>query len=354
MAEEEGKKEEKFDFTSAGEELGYISLDQAVLQARQQAQEDGERYRVRLGWDEIVWSEISSEEREDTFRIVLQFRRPGRGISESQTGEEEFFFDHAGALVFRQSLAWPEGGAPQEEPSSPITKLDQAVLQARQQAQEDGERYRVRLGWDEIVWSEISSEEREDTFRIVLQFRRPGLEVREDQTGEEEFVFDHAGALVFRQVLAWPESGEPQEEPSSPIPMSPVDDEDVVQSPSNKVGIRPGGTAEHNTISFIRAIKLGFQGYFNFTGRSTRAEFWWWTLFVFIVQIVAAIVDVISGTGVFTVLFYLAVLIPGLAVGVRRLHDINKSGWWLLLILLWWLIIPAIVLLFWSIRPSSD
>jgi len=108
MLEDEKNEQEKFDFTPDGEELGSISLDQAVLLSRQQAREDGEGYRQRLGWDEIVWSELSSEQREDTFRVVLQFRRPGRGVSEEQTGEEEFFFNQTGALVFRQVLAWPE------------------------------------------------------------------------------------------------------------------------------------------------------------------------------------------------------------------------------------------------------
>ena len=89
-------------FDTAGEAMGYISLDQAILLARQQAREDGERYRQRLGWEEIVWSEISSEQREDTYRVVLQFRRPARGLREQQTGEEEFVFDLTGTLEFRQ------------------------------------------------------------------------------------------------------------------------------------------------------------------------------------------------------------------------------------------------------------
>ena len=56
----------------------------------------------------------------------------------------------------------------------------------------------------------------------MLQFRRPGRGVREDQTGEEEFVFNGVGALVFRQVLAWPEVGEPLEEPSSSLSTPPI------------------------------------------------------------------------------------------------------------------------------------
>ena len=107
-------------------------------------------------------------------------------------------------------------------------------------------------------------------------------------------------------------------------------------------------------ISFVGAVKLGFQRYFDFSGRSTRAEFWWWILFGFLVAIVLTIVDNILGTGVLAGLWGLATLIPGLAVTVRRLHDINKSGWWLLLGFLSWLIIPFIVLLVWCIRPSSD
>ena len=114
-------------------------------------------------------------------------------------------------------------------------------------------------------------------------------------------------------------------------------------------------------ISFTGAVKLGFQRYFDFSGRSTRAELWWWILFSFLAAIVLTIVDNILGTnsedgsgGLITGLWELATFIPGLAVGVRRLHDINKSGWWLLLGLLSWLIIPAIVLLIWFIRPSKE
>ena len=114
-------------------------------------------------------------------------------------------------------------------------------------------------------------------------------------------------------------------------------------------------------ISFVGAVKLGFQRYFDFSGRSTRAEFWWWILFGFLAAVVLTIVDNIlgtngeyGGTGVITGLWGLATLIPGLAVTVRRLHDINKSGWWLLLGLLSWLIIPFIVLLIWFTRPSYD
>ncbi len=125
MTEDQGKKEDQFGFTPEGEALGYISLDQAILLARQQAREDAERYRQRLGWEEIVWSELTSEKREDTYRVVLQFRRPTRGVQEEQTREEEFVFDQLGKLEFRQVLAWPEGvasgaSAPPEAPPARV------------------------------------------------------------------------------------------------------------------------------------------------------------------------------------------------------------------------------------------
>ena len=100
------KKKDQFD--SAGEAVGYTSLDQAVLQARTLARQGEERQRQRLGWDEIVWTEANSEQREDSYRVVLQFRRPGHGLREDQTGEEEFIFDLTGSLQDRQVLAWPE------------------------------------------------------------------------------------------------------------------------------------------------------------------------------------------------------------------------------------------------------
>ena len=101
--------EKRDEFDSAGEALGYISLDQALLEARRLVRQDEERYRQRLGWEEIVWMEASSDPREDSYRIVVQFRRPARGLREEQTGEEEFIFGLTGELRDRQVLLWPEG-----------------------------------------------------------------------------------------------------------------------------------------------------------------------------------------------------------------------------------------------------
>ena len=109
-------------------------------------------------------------------------------------------------------------------------------------------------------------------------------------------------------------------------------------------------------VSFPDAIRLGFQNYFDFRSRSTRAEYWWWVLFVILTQQALNVVNIRIG-----ILFGLAVLIPGLALGTRRLHDINKSGWWLLM---WFgiflirfgifLIAPVIVLIVWHTKPSDE
>ena len=114
-------------------------------------------------------------------------------------------------------------------------------------------------------------------------------------------------------------------------------------------------------VSFQNAVGLGFQHYFDFKGRSTRSEYWWWLLFVVLAGIALTIVDMgigtfnyESGDGLLSGLFKLATLIPGLALGARRLRDINKSAWWLLMWLSFLLIIPVIVLLVWAARQGDN
>lgn len=72
-----------------------------------------------------------------------------------------------------------------------------------------------------------------------------------------------------------------------------------------------------------------------FDGRAGRAEYWWFVLSNAVVVIVLAVLTRVSV--VFTILlvaYYLALLIPSLAVAVRRLHDTDRSGWWLLISLI--------------------
>ena len=94
-------------------------------------------------------------------------------------------------------------------------------------------------------------------------------------------------------------------------------------------------------VTFGEAIKLGFQNYFKFSGRAQRAEFWWFYLFTTVASLALEFVDGIVGSAIglpvfaeftpLSSLFSLLTLIPTLALGWRRMHDIGKSGWWSLL-----------------------
>ena len=93
--------------------------------------------------------------------------------------------------------------------------------------------------------------------------------------------------------------------------------------------------------------------YATFTGRATRSEYWYFILFNMIIGIILMILDKIFGTtGLLNGIYSLAVLIPTLAVGARRLHDIGKSGWWQLLNLI--PLIGPIVLFVWFVTDSKE
>jgi uncharacterized membrane protein YhaH (DUF805 family) len=98
-------------------------------------------------------------------------------------------------------------------------------------------------------------------------------------------------------------------------------------------------------MNFVEAIQSGFSNYVNFSGRAVRSEYWYWVLFAIIGAIVTEIIDHILGIVAIYPLFALAVFLPGIAVGVRRLHDLDRSGWWLLLSLI--PLVGAIILIVW-------
>lgn len=78
-----------------------------------------------------------------------------------------------------------------------------------------------------------------------------------------------------------------------------------------------------------------FERYAQFTGRAGRAEYWWYALVAAIVGVVLSLLAQASTLFVIIyVIWALATLIPGLAVGVRRLHDTGKSGWFMLIALI--------------------
>ena len=95
----------------------------------------------------------------------------------------------------------------------------------------------------------------------------------------------------------------------------------------------------------------GLKKYAVFSGRSPRAEYWYFYLFNLVITIILYIISSLIGDtkGILGIIYALAVLIPGLAVSVRRLHDINKSGWMLLINL-----IPLVGIIWFIVLMATD
>lgn len=109
-------------------------------------------------------------------------------------------------------------------------------------------------------------------------------------------------------------------------------------------------------VSFSQAVRMAFDSYCRFQGRSSRSEYWWWVLFVAILSFCIGIIEGILGFSMTAVqttsgILSLALLLPGLGLSVRRLHDIGKSGWWILLGFI--PLVGAIVLIIWFAQNSQ-
>jgi uncharacterized membrane protein YhaH (DUF805 family) len=91
-------------------------------------------------------------------------------------------------------------------------------------------------------------------------------------------------------------------------------------------------------MGFAEAVQTCLQKYVGFSGRARRSEYWWFFLFTVLVSMVASVLDSIFGTmsdttnvGVIGSIASLALLLPSIAVAIRRLHDTSRSGWWILI-----------------------
>lgn len=110
-------------------------------------------------------------------------------------------------------------------------------------------------------------------------------------------------------------------------------------------------------MSFTEAVRTALSKYVVFSGRARRSEYWWFILFVVLVSVVAGVIDTAlgtttqAGTGLLGGLAALALLLPQLAVGVRRLHDTGRSGWWLLIAFV--PLIGTIVLIVFFVQDSQ-
>ncbi len=110
-------------------------------------------------------------------------------------------------------------------------------------------------------------------------------------------------------------------------------------------------------MNFNAAVATCFRKYAVFSGRAPRSEYWWFTLFLLLAGFALGLADALffltpaDQTGPLNTIFTLATLLPSLAVGARRLHDVDRTGWWLLL----WLVpvLGWLILLWWTVQPGT-
>ena len=95
-------------------------------------------------------------------------------------------------------------------------------------------------------------------------------------------------------------------------------------------------------MNFLNAVKSFFVRWNDFKTRSSRSEYWWATLFSVLVSLASDLINVaIASTpsalsfiiAILVIIFLIFMMIAGIALAIRRLHDLDKSGWWYLLIL---------------------
>ena len=105
-------------------------------------------------------------------------------------------------------------------------------------------------------------------------------------------------------------------------------------------------------MGFAEAVSTVLGKYADFSGRARRSEYWFWSLALFLGYLVALILTAAARPFVIlAVLFYLAAIVPSIAVGVRRLHDTGRSGWFMLIALI--PLVGGIVLLVFTVQDSA-
>ena len=100
-------------------------------------------------------------------------------------------------------------------------------------------------------------------------------------------------------------------------------------------------------MDFVSSVKRNMTtaAYAQFDGRASRSEYWWFYLFTVIAGLAAEIVGSTVGN-----LATLVIFLPGLAIAVRRLHDVGRSGWWVLVL---FTVIGIPVFLYWMVKDSD-
>ena len=135
----------------------------------------------------------------------------------------------------------------------------------------------------------------------------------------------------------------------------------VPPPPPRSAPMRPGpgpnvGRDYHEQVGLREAVRRAFSNFATFRGRANRGEFWWFVLANFLIAILLSMLDSLlfgssmGENGLLSGIWSLVVLIPGLALSVRRLHDTDRSGWWQLIGIT---IIGLIPLIYWLASPGT-
>ena len=104
-------------------------------------------------------------------------------------------------------------------------------------------------------------------------------------------------------------------------------------------------------MDIMQSVKTVLNNYAQFDGRSGRAEFWWWALAYFIGAIVVGLIAGIINLSFLSWIYTLALIVPSVAVSIRRFHDIGKEAWWTILLFI--PIVGLIVALIFLTKPSD-
>jgi uncharacterized membrane protein YhaH (DUF805 family) len=109
-------------------------------------------------------------------------------------------------------------------------------------------------------------------------------------------------------------------------------------------------------MNFWQAVRSGFANYVTFQGRAIRSEYWFWVLFTVLGGLVTETLDAglfssqIPAASPLNGVFDLITLLPSFALSVRRLHDIDRTGWWVLIA---FSIIGVFVLIYWACKKGT-
>jgi uncharacterized membrane protein YhaH (DUF805 family) len=107
-------------------------------------------------------------------------------------------------------------------------------------------------------------------------------------------------------------------------------------------------------MDFMTAVKTCLGKYATFQGRAARSEYWFFTLFMFILSMIASVIAGASlgALSVLPAVLMIGLFLPSIAVSVRRLHDLDKSGWWLLIVLV--PLLGGLLLLVWACMRGTE